>query len=244
MDFKESMKMQEKEVQKVLKLFELNGPCVLLKKEFADDNMKKNMSKAILFLLDVIKNKDGNKIKQEEEAQTSNEEKVATDPKEISKKEKKNLAKENGKCEESAISKETKSVCFAYRFNKCPFVKEDCQNRHPKKCQKFCDYGHIAVDEKGCDTKKCDLLHPKLCRNSTSTKECPHKICRFQHLKGTKYVPKAQNRNAKFHRDSKTLECGAQDVLINKFDKLMEMLVKLIQNQDEGKKILRPKKAT
>ena len=113
--------MQEKDVQKMLKTFETNGPCVLLKKEFADDDVKKNLSKTILFLLDVIKNKD-NKSKGEE-AQTSNVEKVATNPGKKSAKEKKKSEKENGKNNELVKSEETKSVCFAFRFNKCPFKK-------------------------------------------------------------------------------------------------------------------------
>ena len=228
---KESIDKQEKAVQKLLKVFESNGTSVLLKKEFADDNVKKNMSKAILFLLDVIKNKDKDNKSKGEEAKTSNKEIVATNPG-IKSKSKEGLVKESGKSEEFVKSEvpeklKSKSVCFAFKFNKCPHKKEDCQNRHPEKCQKFCDFGHIAVDKNGCDTKKCDLLHPKLCRNSTAKKECPHRRCRFQHLKGTKYVPKAENQTAQIPKGN---------ILINK---LMELLVNIIQDQEDGEKILK-----
>lgn len=229
----------EDEVQKVLEIFKKNGTSVLLKKEFADDRVKKNLSKTILHLLDVIKNNSDSTKKDKAQPSTkevaTNTELVANKPKKTNDADKKNLAQSNGKTEERTkkLEDQKKNICFAFKFNKCPFKnKEDCPKRHPQKCQKFCDFGHIAFDEKGCDTKNCDLLHPKLCRNSTKEKECPHKRCKFQHLQGTKFVPEIEFKNAQVVRGNREY-----NILVNKFDKLIEMFVNFVQNHEEGRKI-------
>ena len=241
---KQRRNKQDKDVQQALHFYETDGVDTLLKKEIAEDKIKLSMSKTILFLLDVIKNTDNST---KEEALILKKETVAHNPgikpdtegkeslagvkgknEEIPK-----SKVENSKATKMLKSKEKISICFAFKFNKCPYKKEeDCQNRHPEKCQKFCDFGHIAFDEKGCDTKKCNLLHPKLCRNSTKMKECPYKHCRFQHLQGTKYIPKKEYQNASF-----VMETKQQNILINKLEKVIELFANIIQNQEEGKQI-------
>ena len=57
-------------------------------------------------------------------------------------------------------------------------------------------------------------------------------------MKGTKLVPKVDNQNAKNQRGSKFLEDRKHEILINKIDKLIELFVNVVQNQEEGKNIL------
>ena len=234
--FKERLNSQDKEVQRVLNLFATNGTAVLLKKEFADDKVKKNLSKVILFLQDFIKSNKS----QEDEAQTSTK-KVAANPDKSSKggdvkRESERIKKKEEtktKLKKQEIAK--KNICFAYKFDKCS-NKENCQNSHPKKCQKFCDYGHFAIDDKGCETQKCDLYHPKLCRNSIKSKECPFRNCRFQHLEGTKIIPMKEFRNAN-SAGRNPIEDKQLKVLVNKFDKFMDLMLKYVTNHEEGKNI-------
>ena len=232
------MKSQDKEVQRVLNLFATNGTAVLLKKEFADDKVKKNLSKVILFLQEFIKISKP----KEDEAQTSNK-KVAADP-EKSSEENKGVAKRESerikKKEESKNKLKTheiikkKNICFAFKFNKCPNKDKDCQSSHPKKCQKFSNFGHFAIDDEGCETQKCDLFHPKLCRNSIKSKECPFSKCRFQHLEGTRLIPMKEYRNAKSVSGNFLFEDNQFKVLVNKFDKVMELMLKIVTNHEEG----------
>ena len=234
--FKESMNSQEKEVQRVLNLFVVNGTSVLLKKEFTDDKAKKNLSKSILFLLEFIQN---NKPK-EDEAQTSKK-KVATHPETRAKAKRSEViedssdqndikseqAKKEQNKNELKMQQSTKTnICFAYKFGKCPYKEKECQNCHPPKCQKFSDYGHFAIDDKGCETQKCNQFHPKLCRNSTASKECSFKKCRFQHLKGTKLVPKIESKHGASAIENKKI-----NVLVNKF---MELMMNFVTNHEEG----------
>ena len=130
------------------------------------------VGRAILFLIDII-----NRGKKKEKPSTKNkpvvpvtvrEEKVELrnyfDPLKDSDADSFAKYEEDGK----------KEICFAYKFDKCPNKDGNgCPNRHPQKCEKFCEFGHKSIDPKGCETSECTLLHPKLCRNSTNRKECP-----------------------------------------------------------------------
>ena len=109
---------------------------------------------------------------------------------------------EKGQNEEyERILIEKREICWAYRFNKCPHKNgNECPKRHPAKCEKFCEYGHREKDDKGCETKYCSLLHPKLCRNSIANKECWQRNCKFQHLKDTKIIQARESKNAKYVR--------------------------------------------
>ena len=237
--FQESLNSQDKEVQRVLNLFASNGTAVLLKKEFAEDKVKKNLSKAILFLQDFIKN---NKSK-EDEAQTSNK-KVAANPdkssKGVVKRESERIKKrEEIKTKPKKQEVPKKNICFAFKFDKCPNKEEDCKNSHPKKCQKFSNYGHFAIDEQGCETQKCDLYHPKLCRNSIKAKECPFRKCRFQHLEGTKIIPMKEYFNASSVKGRNMFEeDGKINILVSKFDKCIELLMKLVKEEEDHDRIL------
>merc|ERR1712105_550266 len=56
-------------------------------------------------------------------------------------------------------SEKQRSVCFALKFNKCPYKDGiGCQNRHPQKCEKFCEFGHKSIDQNGCETSECTLF--------------------------------------------------------------------------------------
>ena len=197
------------------------------------------MSKAILFLQEFIKS--NNKLK-EDEAQTSKE-KVASNPEKCPKANKGDVKRESErikKQDETKLKLKTpeikkKPICFAYKFDKCPNKEEDCENSHPKKCQKFSNFGHFAIDDKGCETQKCELFHPKLCRNSTKSKECPFRQCRFQHLKETKVISMKEYQNAKSASGKNLFEDKQLKALVNKFDKVMELMLKIVTNQEEGK---------
>ena len=135
--------------------------------------------------------------------------------------------------ENREVSKiEKKDICWAYRYNKCPHKNgEGCPKKHPKKCKKFCDYGHIAKDKNGCDTQSCDLLHPKLCRNSTRSKECPYRNCNFQHLQGTVIVQERKNGNARSVRRNMP-ENERVEILVENLTRVVELMTKMIQNSE------------
>ena len=201
-DLKKGIKKQDQEMQKIIKEVTVNGAYVLLKKEFGDDKMKKNLTKTIQFLIQIMCNnqddddqddikpkvktlnksiqvtpKDDNikeKIKSSNKGvQTSpkkqpyplkDEEKIKMNNQEIQASPKEPLKplkeEENEPAESNGLSREKKKdeICFAYKFDKCSNGNE-CQKRHPQKCQKFCDFGHKNFDERGCETKDCKLLH-------------------------------------------------------------------------------------
>lgn len=212
-NFKESFKKQDQEIQKIINQAQTSKNSYPVKR-------------VILFLIDIINS--GKKKEKNSTVAIVREEKVEPiNKKELIEPESNEEDEENGK--EDNLSK---GICFAYKFGKCPHKDGiGCQNRHPIKCQEFCDFGHKAVDEKGCETQKCQLLHPKLCRNSTKYRKCYHRQCRFQHLKGTKTVPKREFDNARSVNESgKSENC---DFINEKLDKLIDLIKISIQiNQD------------
>ena len=129
-----------------------------------------------------------------------------------------------------------KEICFAYKFDKCPNKDGNgCPNRHPQKCEKFCEFGHKSIDPKGCETSECTLLHPKLCRNSTNRKECPFRKCRFQHLKGTRFVPRRDFESARSVVEKNESEGKNKDFITEKLDKLIELITVSIRLSQEKK---------
>ena len=98
-------------------------------------------------------------------------------------------------------------------------------------CEKYVTFGHIKINPKGCHTRYCNLWHPKLCKNSMNFKECPYRKCKFQHLKGTKIVPKREFDNARsVNENRKSDNC---DFINEKLDKLIDLIKISIQiNQD------------
>ena len=129
------------------------------------------------------------------------------------------------------------NICWAFRYNKCPHGNgEGCRKKHPKKCEKFCDFGHIAKDRNGCDTKNCELLHPKLCRNSTRWRECPYRYCKFQHLQGTVLV-QVQGRGSVNARSVRRNipENDKVEVLVENLNKAFELMTRILQNSEMAK---------
>ena len=269
-DLKKQIKKQDQEMQRIVKEVTVNGACVLLKKEFGDDKMRKNLTKTIQFLIQIMCNnqdddhscddikekvktsnkgvqtspkevKTSNKgvqtqtSEEEQKKPLKNEVKVKTSNKGVqaSPKEPKPLKEEENKQAESNGEKTKDEICFAYKFDKCSNLNV-CQKRHPQKCKKFCDFGHKNFDERGCETKECNLLHPKLCRNSAKRKECPFKICRFQHLSGTKYVSIQEFGSVRSARGYKEPE-DRNDVMMKKIDKLIDLITISFQLGGEKK---------
>ena len=201
------------------------------------------VGRAILFLIDIIKNgskKEKTSTKSKNVAIVREETRMELssyfDPDtefDMFAELKESDAESNAKDEEKEENIR-KDICFEYKFDKCPH--EDgigCQNRHPKKCQAFCDFGHKALDKKGCETQKCELMHPKLCRNSTKFRECYHRQCRFQHLKGTKIVSKREFDNARtLTENGKSEHC---EFMNKKIEKLIDLITISIQLNQERK---------
>ena len=228
---------------RMIKRFEREGEKVLL--NIKDDHTKFLM-KVILFFL-------SNTLNQKKEDQSENDKSCqktvnATIPLKIDAVTKENdkpsvsnsitEVKDDGKVNGKQI--ENQEICWAYKFNKCHFKNgKGCPKRHPERCVKFCDYGHIAKDMNGCDTKNCVLLHPKLCRNSTALKECPYKHCKFQHLKGTKIVQMRRYGTASYARERNVPENEKIEVLIRNFDKFVETMTKLIEHSEMEKESAR-----
>lgn len=90
------------------------------------------------------------------------------------------------------LKEETKeTICHFYKMNKCKFSSSGkkggkCRFLHPPKCKKFMKHGPYSKhNTKGCDKKKCDQFHPKVCNQSLRDKACGRDKCTFYHLKGT-----------------------------------------------------------
>ena len=99
--------------------------------------------------------------------------------------------------ETQTVNKSTQSdhlkipICEDYRHGIClhgmsgkKVVKgESCSFRHPKKCTRYCQFGHDS--QFGCNDPECRLLHPILCRYSVRNRFCDNDKCSYVHLKGT-----------------------------------------------------------
>lgn len=103
------------------------------------------------------------------------------------------------------------------------FVKGNCRNKenckfdHPKICYKFKANGLRALNEKGCDNKECQFLHPNACRDSLKNRTCQRSDCRFFHLTGTKIVPRRPfSANKNFQNERPNFESK------NRFDAFKE----------------------
>ena len=218
---------------RMIKRFEREGEKVLLR--YHDDHTKFLMKVILFFLSNTLNEKKEDQLNATTpitQSDSKNDEtKNTSDSKSDAKNE--NSAEDHEKVEENRETKvEKNSICWAYRYNKCSHENgEGCPKRHPKKCQKFCDFGHIAKDKKGCDTKNCDLLHPKLCRNSTTARKCPYMNCRFQHLRGTEIVQEKGHRNARNVKESKMPE-NRVELLVENFSKVVELLMRFIPNSE------------
>ena len=227
---------KDEEVKRVIYDLEKKGIFALNGKGLKDKE-KIILTRSVVFLINFI-NTGKRLFETDSEDETDDEtevlniihKKVAKVPVEKSKEEK------NMDTKTEEIVKQ-KNVCFALKFDKCPYKDgRGCPNRHPKKCEKFCDFGHKSFDTNGCETKNCNLLHPKLCRNSAKLRECPHRNCHFQHLKGTKFVPKWEFEGARSARGLKaTPEERTNDILLKKIEKLVELFTFSIQVNQEGK---------
>ena len=95
---------------------------------------------------------------------------------------------------------DARPVCERYRRGVCPhgirgqtlFNGNTCEYGHPKRCQRFCQYGTDIRD--GCkEGRNCELLHPILCRYGLNYQLCTNLRCKFTHVKGTKrFKPREQ----------------------------------------------------
>ena len=123
-------------------------------------------------------------------AVSDDDDKEATKPDEVKKGEKK---EEEKKEEVKKTKKETN--CKFFQQNRCKFGAsgKGCNYLHQKICQRFIKNG--SDGRLGCSG--CDKFHPKLCRNSKSTKKCFTQNCRFVHLKGTKRHPERAETSKK-----------------------------------------------
>ena len=83
-----------------------------------------------------------------------------------------------------------KVICELYVRRACPHGRSgskiiegnSCQNNHPKRCFKFCDFG--SRNERGCKKgKKCQYWHPKLCKFTLRGQQCEIQGCTYQHLR-------------------------------------------------------------
>ena len=88
-------------------------------------------------------------------------------------------------------------------------------------CEKYVTFGHIKINPKGCHTRYCNLWHPKLCKNSMNFKECPYRKCKFQHLKGTKFVPQKNFENTRFTERNEETE--KYDFIMRNLDKFISI---------------------
>ena len=77
------------------------------------------------------------------------------------------------------------SICKNYKYGSYN-DGNSCKYSHPPKCLNYCRYG-----KEGCNEgyKKCNKLHPVLCRNSLNHGHCFDEKCTLAHLKGTKRFP-------------------------------------------------------
>ncbi|CAI9730153.1 ---NA--- [Octopus vulgaris] len=92
---------------------------------------------------------------------------------------------------QSKRSNEERPVCIHYRSNKCKhgLSGTGCTYSHPKPCKPYINFG--TDRKKGCQNgRECELLHPKMCRNSLRKKECFGENCKFMHrIKTTEPTP-------------------------------------------------------
>ena len=231
-EFEERVSQQDDEIKRIMNLFKIDGELVFEKEATKKDKVKKKLCKTILFLLDFITEKANEaltsivdtEIKKNESIIINIEEEDSSEISE-SKEPKPNCSKSIEETQKIKIEKE--NTCLAFKLNVCPNMKNDtvCPNRHPQKCQKFCQYGHIEKDGRGCDTQSCSLLHPKLCRNSIKSRECPYKNCKFQHLNGTKIIQKKGYLNAGNVRKNQPNKYeGKFEFLVNNIDKLIGLI--------------------
>ena len=222
LDLQERIQKEDEHVQGFIEAVKIRGRDLLLQKEFNQDGIRQILIRAVVVLSETI-----NRNKSKEKSQVSNIE-VATSRTEKPKIDKEQIKKaESDEKSKNEMEEESgkKEICYAYRYDKCPYKNDDeCPNRHPEKCQKFCNFGHKDIDKNGCETKDCDLLHPKLCRNSTKLKECPYRKCRFQHLIGTKIVPMRKFESVKTARENRSTEEKNSDKIIQKLDKLIDLI--------------------
>ena len=82
------------------------------------------------------------------------------------------------------------NICHFYKNGNCKhgLKGRKCQFLHPKMCRKFTQHG--TNKQRGCNKgKKCKDFHPKMCFDSIRKGECFSESCRFFHIKGTKRKP-------------------------------------------------------
>ena len=225
---------KDEEVKRVIYDLEKKGIFALNGKGLKDKE-KIVLTRSVVFLINFI-NTGKRLFETDSEDETDDEALIQIQKRNAAKVPEVKLKEEENKTKTEEIEKQG-NVCFALKFNKCQFKDGNgCPNRHPEKCEKFCDFGHKSFDTNGCETKDCNLLHPKLCRNSAKLRECPHRNCRFQHLKGTKLVPKREFESARSARGlNATQEERNNGILLKKLEKLVELFTISIQINEEGK---------
>lgn len=96
------------------------------------------------------------------------------------------------------------SICRYWKsYNKCK-KGDQCIFQHPPTCRRFISFGSRKFDPKGCDSKQCDQLHPRLC-NLALKGNCESSSCKFVHLSKPPRIVKGNPKQGRTgHSQSKS----------------------------------------
>ena len=103
-------------------------------------------------------------------------------------------------------AKQTGKLCKFYAYRKCKYGSkgDKCPFEHRRKCAKFIAHGD--KNNRGCKKgKNCDFYHPPMCHTSLRDGTCNRNMCKFQHVKGTRFTAEL---NYQGHDDTLTATNG------------------------------------
>lgn len=121
------------------------------------------------------------KIKEDKKVQQLEEKVEKTKSKQTdSKSNEEQMTNPKSENDEEESNQKKPSICRYWKIGRCKKA-EGCLFQHPPTCRKFISFGSKKHNPKGCDSKQCDQLHPKLCMLSLKGK-CKREHCKFVHL--------------------------------------------------------------
>ena len=108
-----------------------------------------------------------------------------------------------------AKTEKSKTVCRFFRRGTCKhgLRGNDCNYSHPKMCSKFLQHG--TRQPHGCNRgKSCKQFHPLMCMDSLKKSECLNEKCTYNHIKGTRRLPKLVKNNQLGSKSNQTGTSG------------------------------------